>query len=200
MFRPWLFQAPAGSYQFAVRVQEPAQMGLWESERPKIDQITDKFFQVLRASATDPERQLEAVVPDKEYREAFLNLSRNLAPTGKTFERLDVRDAGAPSAIVASFEVETRQELNAALRRTRPAKAATSTEVRDTIRGTLRALHLDQDWLEVTTSENPPQHVKIEQAGEALDDVVGPMVNRRVNVSVTRRANKLIYQDIELEE
>jgi hypothetical protein len=200
MFRPWLFQAPAGSYQFAVRVQEPAQMDLWESERPKIVQITDKFFQVLRASATDPEKQLEAVVPDKQYREAFLNLSRNLAPTGKTFERLDVRDAGAPNAIVASFEADTRQELNAALRRSRPPKAATATEVRDSIRGTLRALHLDQDWLEVTTLDEPPQHVKIEQAGDALDDVVGPMVNRLVNVSVTRRANKLIYQDIELDE
>jgi hypothetical protein len=200
MFRPWLFQAPAGSYQFAVRVQEPAQRDLWESERPKIDQITQKFFQVLHASATDPEAQLEAVVPDKQYREAFLNLSRNLAPTGKTFERLDVRDGGAPTTIIASFEPGTRQELNAALRRSKPARVATAADLPETIRGTLRALHLDQDWLEVTTLDDPAQHIKIEQAGEALDDVVGPMVNRLVNVSVLKRGKKLLYQDIELEE
>jgi hypothetical protein len=200
MFRPWLFQAPAGSYQFAVRVQEPAQMDLWQSERPKIEQITGKFFQILHASATDPDAQLEAVVPDKQYREAFLNLSRNLAPTGKSFERLDVRDAGAPGAIVASFEVQTRQGLNAVLGRSRPERVATSTDEPDTIRGTLRALHLDQDWLEIVTSDSPPQHLKIEQAGEVLDDVVGPMVNRLVNVSVLRRGKKLVYQDIELEE
>ena len=200
MFKPWLFQAPAGSYQFAVRVQEPAQMELWESDRPKIDQITATFLQILHASATDPDTELEAVVPDKQYREAFLNLSRNLAPTGRSFERLDIRDAGAPGVVVASFEVETRQGLNAALRRSKPPKAESASEKPETIRGTLRALHLDEDWLEVATMDSPPQHLKVEQAGDVLDDVVGPMVNRVVNVSVLRRGKKLIYQDIELEE
>lgn len=199
MFKPWLFQAPAGSYQFAVRVQEPAQMELWESDRPKIDQITRTFLQILHASATDPDAALEAVVPDKQYRDAFLNLSRNLAPNGRSFDRLDVRDAGAPSVVVASFEVETRQGLNAALRRARPQRASDDEEVQ-TIRGTLRALHLDKDWLEVATTAAPPQHLKIEDAGDVLDDVVGPMVNRLVNVSVVRRGKKFLYRDIELDE
>lgn len=200
MFKPWLFQAPAGSYQFAVRVQEPAQMELWESDRPKIDQITGTFLQILHASATDPDTQMEALVPNKQYRDAFLNLSRNLAPTGRSFERLDIRDAGAPAVVVASFEVETRQGLNAAIRRSTPPKIESPTESAETIRGTLRALHLDKDWLEVTTTDNPPQHLKIEEAGDVLDDVVGPMVNRLVNVSIIRRGKKLVYQDIELEE
>ena len=200
MFKPWLFQAPAGSYQFAVRVQEPAQMELWESDRPKIDQITGTFLQILHASATDPDAQMEALVPDKQYRDAFLNLSRNLAPTGRSFERLDIRDAGAPAVVVASFEVETRQGLNAAIRRSRPTKVESPTDSTEAIRGTLRALHLDKDWLEVATMDNPPQHLKIEEAGDVLDDVVGPMVNRLVNVSVIRRGKKLVYQDIELEE
>jgi hypothetical protein len=200
MFKPWLFQAPAGSYQFAVRVQEPAQMDLWEADRPKIDRITGTFLQILHASATDPDVELQTLVPDKQYREAFLNLSRNLAPTGRTFERLDVRDAGAPAVVVASFEVETRRGLNAALRRARPPKTASSSEVAETIRGTLRALHLDLDWLEVAAADDPSRHLKIEEAGDVLDDVVGPMVNRIVNVSVLRRGKKLIYQDIELDE
>jgi hypothetical protein len=143
---------------------------------------------------------MEALVPDKQYREAFLNLSRNLAPTGRSFERLDIRDAGTPAVIVASFEVETRQGLNAAIRRSKPAKPESPTESTEAIRGTLRALHLDKDWLEVATIDNPPQHLKIEEAGDVLDDVVGPMVNRLMNVSVIRRGKKLVYQDIELEE
>lgn len=200
MFKPWLFQAPAGSYQFAVRVQEPVQMELWESDRPKIEQITGTFLQILHASATDPDTLLETVVPDKRYRDAFLNLSRNLAPTGRSFERLDIRDAGAPGAVVASFEVESRQGLNAALRRSKAPRTESADERPEAIRGTLRALHLDKDWLEVTTADDPPNHLKIEEAGEALDDVVGPMVNRRVNVSVLRRGKKLVYQDIELDE
>jgi hypothetical protein len=72
MFRPWLFQAPAGSYQFAVRVQEPAQMDFWEAERPKVDTVTHTFFRVLRATATDPSGELPTVVADPEYRAAFL--------------------------------------------------------------------------------------------------------------------------------
>lgn len=55
MFKPCLFQAPAGSYQFAGRVQEPAQMELWESDRPKINQITGTFLQILHAGATAPD-------------------------------------------------------------------------------------------------------------------------------------------------
>lgn len=200
MFRPWLFQAPAGSYQFAVRVQEPEQRELWETERPKVEQVTTTFFKVLRASSTDPESQLPNVVPDRQYREAFLNLSRNLAPTGKTFDQLEVRDAGTPTEPVASFWPETRQQINATLRKTKPPRAEVEADEPVTIRGILRALHLDQDWLEVTTLDDLHAHIRIDEAGEALDDVVGPMVNRRVTVTAVRRGMKHLYLDIELDE
>jgi hypothetical protein len=200
MFKPWLFQAPAGSYQFAVRVQEPEQREFWEAERPRLERVTATFFGVLRASATDPETQLQSPVPDRQYREAFLSLSRNLAPTGKTFERLEVRDAGAPAEPVASFRPDTRQQINAALRGMRPPKQATPIDEQLTIQGVLRGLHLDRDWLEVVTMDTPPRHIRVDEAGEALDDVVGPMVNRRVVVTAIRRGQKYLYRDIELEE
>jgi len=200
MFRPWLFQAPAGSYQFAVRVQEPAQRELWEADRPRIDAVTATFFNVLRAAASDPETDLPTVVPDREYREAFLSLSRNLAPTGKTFERLEVRDAGAPAEPIASFAVDTRQQINAALRKVKPPRPSVASDEAATIGGVLRAVHLDEDWLEVATTETPPAHIRVDEAGEALDDVVGPMVNRRVEVTVVRRGRKHLYRDIELDE
>jgi hypothetical protein len=53
-FRPWLFQAPAGSYQFAVRVQEPAQADLFPEGRPKIAQVATKFLEILQATTADP--------------------------------------------------------------------------------------------------------------------------------------------------
>jgi hypothetical protein len=200
MFRPWLFQAPAGSYQFAVRVQEPEQRELWEADRPQLERVTATFFGVLRASATDPEAELQSLVPDRQYREAFLSLSRNLAPTGKTFERLEVRDAGAPAEPIASFRPDTRQQINAALRGMRPPKQITPTDEPLTIEGVLRGLHLDRDWLEVATTETPPRHIRVDEAGEALDDVVGPMVNRRVVVTAIKRGQKYLYRDIELDE
>lgn len=199
MFRPWLFQAPAGSYQFAVRVQEPEQQHLWNEDRPRIDKVTSTFLDVLRASASDPETQLPEVVPDPQYREAFLSLSRNLAPTGKTFNRLEIRDASAPAAPVASFVVETRQHINTALRKTKIRKTEVSSDEQLNLRGVLRAVHLDEDWLEVTTIEQQ-NHYHIEGISEVLDDVVGPMINRSVVVTAVRRGNKYLYRDIELEE
>jgi hypothetical protein len=199
MFRPWLFQAPAGSYQFAVRMQEPQQRELWEGRRPTVDALTATFFRVLRATASNPETELPAVVPKEDYRGAFLSLSRNLAPTGKSFDTLEIRDASVPSRAVISLGSDNRQELNAALKKARPPRPSVATDELLTIRGTLRALHLDQDWLEVAT-DHADEHIRIEEAGDALDDIVGPMVNRRVLVSAIRRGTKYLYRDIELDE
>jgi hypothetical protein len=199
MFRPWLFQAPAGSYQFAVRMQEPEQMRLWEENRPKLEQVTETFFRVLRASANDPDTELKAVVPDADYRAAFLNLARNLSPSGKTFDRLEVRDASAPGEPLVTLSSETRTGLNSSLRKLKPTTSQEGEEP-TSIFGTLRALHLDQDWLEITKTGDPVEHIRIENAGDALDDVVGPMVNRQVVVSAIKRGPKYLYRDIELSE
>jgi hypothetical protein len=200
MFRPWLFQAPAGSYQFAVRIQEPQQQELWESARPQVERVTKTFFRILRASAGDAEAELPTVVSDPQYREAFLSLSRNLAPTGGSFEWLEVRDAADPADVIASFGSDTRQQINIVLRKEKATRAATATDELSAISGVLRAVHLDQDWLEVATDDAPPLHLRIEEAGDALDDVVGPMVNRRVIVTALHRGIKYLYRDIELEE
>ena len=49
------------------------------------------------------------------------------------------------------------------------------------LRGILRAVHLDQDWLEVTVDNS---HLRVDRVGEAVDDVIGPMVNKAVIVRV----------------
>lgn len=202
MFRPWLFQAPAGSYQFAVRVEEPKQRELWvQPDKPKAEQVTGTFFRVLRAAANDPVHELPSVVPDEQYRDAFLNLSRNLAPSSsrKSFERLEVHDASAPDDPIASFVVETRQLLNAALRKRVDEDASTSSNKTVILRGILRALHLDKDWLEIATTDTP-SHIRIDKAGDVLDDVIGPMVNRSVVLTVVQRGRKYLYRDIELDD
>jgi hypothetical protein len=199
MFSPWLFQAPAGSYQFAVRMREPVQLPLWELGRPKIEGVTATFFSVLRATSSGKEEELSVVVPDAGYRSAFLNLSRGLAPTGKTFTRLEVRDASRPGDPRVTFETETRQDLNRALRNLRTPDQLDSHGSQEEVRGILRGVQLDKDWLEVRVDEEKPP-IHISGVGEVLDDVIGPMVNRRVIVRTLRRGNKHTFQDIELEE
>lgn len=200
MFKPWLFQAARGSYQFAVRIQEPVQRNLWDEERPKMHQIIGTFFSLLRASTVDPEDGLSILAADPQYRDAFLRLSRNLAPTGKTFERLEIRDASAPSETIAAFAVESRKSLNAAIKKHKPPKDTESEDKPVRLTGVLRGVQLDQDWLEITPVEGPPTPIHIEQAGDALDDVVGPMVNHRVVVDAIQRGKRYLYLDIEMDE
>jgi hypothetical protein len=201
VFRPWIFQAPAGSYQFAVRVQEPPQGDLFRVVRPSVENVTSTFLAIVKATAADPTNELPLVVPDSEYRVTFLKLARNLAPTGKRFEELDIRDATVPIARAISLGPGSRDAINSALRKERPPIAREPLGTIERFTGTLRAVHLDQDWLEVTTDEPHRPHVRIQDAGEALDDVVGPMVNRRVIATVERGSrNRLSFRDIELEE
>lgn len=81
-FRPWLFQAPPGSYKFSVAIQKPAQIDMFKTA---IDPgaIAERFLSVLGAASSSDPAQFELLVPDKRYRSTFLKLARNLAPTGK---------------------------------------------------------------------------------------------------------------------
>lgn len=122
-----------------------------------------------------------------------------MAPTGKTFERLEIRDASAPAIEPVSLEASSRQELNAALKKLRSPKVQQADGEVVQVKGILRGLHLDQDWLEIVERDSP-KPTRVQGAGDVLDDVVGPMVNHRVVVTAVRRQNKLTYQDIEADE
>jgi hypothetical protein len=201
LFRPWLFQAPAGSYQFAVRIQEPPQRELFPGAQPSVDKVTSTFLAIIMATATDPLRGLAEVVPDPEYRTTFLKLARNLAPTGKRFTEVEIRDASIPAASAISFNPASREAINAVLREQRSSVIEEESIQVERLSGVLRAVHLDEDWLELATDNPVRPHVRIDDAGDALDDVVGPMVNRRVFVTVAQGSrNRLLFKDIEVEE
>lgn len=201
IFTPWLFQVPAGSYQFAVRVQGPPQIDLFAEDRPKVAEVAAKFIDVMKAAVNDPETELVRAVPDQEYRQAFLRLARNLAPTGKRYDQLDIVDAASPAAGAISFSKESRAELNAVIRKDRPHITGDPRGTIKELHGLLRGLHLDEDWLELILDPATSEHVRINDAGEVLDDVVGAMVNRRVIVSVeVGDHQRLQYRDIELDE
>ena len=193
--RPWLFQAAPGSYQFAVAVQEPRQMDWLNAGDPTAKKVADHFLLILRASSEAPQEELPALVPDPDYRTTFLKLTRSLAPTGKRFGKLDVRSADEAQAV--SLVPSTRAAVGQAIRASRP-EAVEEREEPQTLLGILRALHLDHDWIEVTVGE---EHKRVEGVGEAVDDVIGPMVNHAVSVQVVRDARgTLRFRDIELDE
>lgn len=70
-----------------------------------------------------------------------------------------------------------------------------SSTVEETLSGVLRAVDLDDDWIEVL-SDSGTYHIN--GLAEALDDLIGPMVNRKVVVRVRRdAASKYTFEDIE---
>lgn len=190
--RPWLFQSAPGSYQFSIAIQKPTQPDFFKQEIAP-ERIAHHFLEIVNASAGDDTAKLEALVPDDSYRATFLKLTRNLAPTGKTFDRIELRTPGDMHPV--ALGVEARGNINQQLRK-KSTVVAPVDETTEELRGTLRAVHLDKDWLEVVVDDTT---LHVEGLQDAVDDVIGPMVNRTVIVRVVRASQKkLKFLDIEL--
>jgi hypothetical protein len=94
---------------------------------------------------------------------------------------------------------EARRAINECIRKERALSATGLEEGEIQIQGTLRAVHLDQDWLEVTVVEQGQEtHIRITKAGEAIDDVVGPMLNHQVTIDTVKTPDgKHLFRDIQ---
>ena len=185
--RPWLFQTAPGSYQFAVRVQKPSQGELFPEVEVKVEEVSQKFLQIIRAAVEDPEESMKEIVPDNQYRETFLKLARNLAPAGKSYSRLSIRSAASPETEPIILKRESREGIRSALKKQFPRKRDTEEAEHVQLRGLLRALHLDEDWIEITIRKDEiPEHVKVHDAGDEVDDILGPMVNHEVVVDAMK--------------
>lgn len=194
--RPWLFQSVPGSYQFAVAIQRPRQGDMFPTDSPEPEVLTETFLSILRSAGEDPTDALKAVVPKNDYRETFLKMTRNLAPTGKMFSQMEIRGAGDRRPIILS--PSSRKLISETLRGPTEIGSRDVITEEKTLHGVLRALDLDNDWLEVTVDG---KHVRVIGVGEIVDDLIGPMVNREVNVRARPgKRNNLIFIDIEQEE
>ena len=194
--RPWLFQSVPGSYQFAVAIQTPHQEELFPTDDPAPEVLTETFLSILRAAGEDPGDTFKAVVPKDDYRETFLKMTRNLAPTGKVFDQIEIRGTGDQKPIVLSSG--SRKLISDTLRGATEKPALASSDEEQELIGVLRALDLDNDWLDIFVDGN---HKKVVGVGEVVDDLIGPMVNREVKVRVRKgKRGALAFVDIEQEE
>lgn len=188
-YAPWLFQAVPGSYQFAVALQEPPQLSLFGPNGPPAAEVASEFVRILEAIVEAPTDELPKVVDDQAYRSTMLKLTRSLAPTGKRFTRMDIQPVGGRRVILVPA---TRRSVSEAIRVTSPPKVEGHREI---ITGILRAVHLDKDWIEVMRSDRT---TRITGVGEAVDDLIGPMVNHPVVVQVAVDA-QLHHRFIDIE-
>jgi hypothetical protein len=191
MCRPWLFQGVPSSYQFIVAIEGPLQLNLLEEQPIGPELIASTFMTILERAIVDPEEALVAVVPDPGYRSTFLKLTRNLAPSGKRFEKMQIRSSDSDKPLLLTSA--TRQELAHTIKKQR--QVSESIDEEREFRGVLRAVHLDSDWLEILADN---ELVKITGVGEAVDDLIGPMVNHEVIVHTSRGKRGLLkFVDIE---
>lgn len=210
---PWLFQAVPGSYQFSVRVRKPQDYeqlklilpGVSSAEAElRVEQITKKFLEIIRATTQDPEGELIEVVPKEDYRKAFLKSAQDLAPplTGKAFNQIEIKASSDVEPRPVILLPETRSEIKEVLKRAEPEAPEMLDHKVISLKGTLRNLHLDDDWIEISIDGETK---KIYGAGEEIDDRVGPMVNRCVIAEVVERSDrsaekKYSLRDLQLEE
>jgi hypothetical protein len=192
--RPWLFQGVPASYQFVVAIERPKQIDAFDERGLDPQLVASTFLSIIEAAANDPSQGLAEIVPDPQYKAAFLKLTRNLSPTGKVFSQMEVKAAGDARCVL--LVAESRKTISQTLRIEAPTDTKQFEPVE--VKGILRAVHLDKDWMEVQVEE---KHIRINDVGEALDDVIGPMMNRQVTVQTGKdQSNKLHFRDIEADE
>lgn len=189
--RPWLFQAPPGSYQFTVAVKTPSQKDFFREEiRP--NEIAEEFLRVLSASISEDASALDEIVTDSQYKNTFLKLSRSLVPSGKNHDRIDLRSGHSEVSVTAENRAAISKKISAS--RVAVAKPADSSLQEEQISGTLRAVNLDEDWLIV---HQGGEQIRIDNLGDTADDVIGPMVNKNVVVRVLSNSFRKVFIDIE---
>lgn len=178
----WMFQARPASFRFTVSVQPTHQGQLFESGDPTPAEITDTVASVLRTAATDPDGRMDSVAKDDDYASAFAQLAIQISPDGASEQTLEVRRVGDSSPIVLTDG--SRASLQLGLKRRAKARVAPDpVGEQTTVSGVLRGLQLDHDWIDVLTDGGV---VRVSGVSEVLDDIIGPMVNRKVNVYVVR--------------
>lgn len=177
--------ATSGSYRFRLSIDAPAQMEMFgpQSSATAPSDVARASVGILRAGLDSPHVALPALVTDQAYRATFLKLARDLSPNGRRWNRLEIRSAAADQPI--TMNQQTRQALNEIIRASSRGSNGVGGQ-EETITGILRAVNLENDWLDVVTS-GEPSRIRIRGVGVTLDDQIGPMLNQPVIVTTVRR-------------
>jgi hypothetical protein len=183
-----------GSYRLEIRLTEPVQPNLFEPLRVQPADLSDRLFNFLECLTAGTFKDLEDLVPQSDYRKALLQLTRNIVPGGRR-----LREVGIYRTKNDRLQsIYLTDALPPRIREAIPKEESPSKE-RLSYRGTLRALHLDRNWLELALED--ASHITCDTVPDMLDDVVGPMVNRHVLVTGPLRhkrgKSRLLVSEIE---
>ena len=209
---PWLLPHSSKEHQFsfALIIHKPqAQLAITglEDDRITVEEIGERFFEIIRATVHNPEgEELKSLIPDIKYREIFMKLIRYVAPpsTGKPFSRMELTLNYGVKNISVALSSSTRQVIDAAIKTLQMSFSEYSLEEEASlqIRGILRGFQPEKNWIDVRVNGEVK---RIYDAETEIDDVVIPMVNRRVVAEVVERSDRSVekrysLRDLQLEE
>ena len=181
---PMVSPAMPGSYAFDLRLEaKPVQLPLFAGRQVEPATIATAFYDVVESVADMGPAGIDELVTEDVYRTAFLRLIRNIAPSGRDLSEITV--APTDQKRTARLVPDVRRAVGRDLQR---RKATTKPEVSRS--GVLRGLDLDRRHLVLRESGREQSFSIAEEA--ALDDLVGPLVNHRVEV-VTERRGRWFY-------
>ena len=191
-YQPWLFPVASSGCQFGIVVGGPSSNGEVPADREPRAHVLNQFYDIMLACAESPAARLSSVIPDAQYRDAFLRLARNLAPGNDRYESLDIAFPLRPRPVVLARDA--RVMIGDALRAGRVQALPQPRESEEVyVNGVLRVVDLERDLIEVLDGA---QRVRIKGVGSDVDGVIGPMVNGPVAVQVVRIAGDLQFRGI----
>lgn len=193
---PWVRQLAPGSFRFAVGLHAPQQALTLDDGSTRPETISATVLDIVGAATDDTSDRLAQIVSSELHLLKFLRLTRDLAPTESAgFKRLALR--GWNDRTPMTLSKDSRRVLNQNIRAVNKAGRKSGEEEIE-IRGVLRGVDLEQDWLKVADGGT----VKvIQKAGDAIDDLVGAMVNQHVKVLANQtQRGQLHFVDIQPNE
>ena len=193
--QPYLGVASPGSYKVQLHIQSPIQPTLFPLDGgspPSGDEITDTLLNILRVTSAGEPEALAERVPDMLYRDIFVKLVRNLAPSGTGLDEMQFSDQSRRDQQPILLTLAVRRSIEHLMPHV-PRQVEEPEPV-----GTLRALDLDRNRLTLVESGAETRYSIVK--GAVFDDLVGPYVNRRVRLLGQRQGKRFVVDDIELAE
>ena len=161
--------------------------------------IVDTSIRFARMVEQGHERDISRLVTDEMYRGALIRLVGAMVPDGHAVGEVQIRNPDEDKELAIRFLPQHRAPVKRLFRTLGPAGAQRRGEPRSSnLRGTLRAVDLDDGKLRLVAEGEDPKEIEI---NEVLYDVIGPMLNKNVVVQArmpARRTKTWIADDIEL--
>ena len=193
-----------GSFKFGLRLVDPLQLPMFHEDQIRGQDIANTMFRVVESVSSnltpaESSELLKTYVPKPDYRRAMLQIVRNIVPDGKSIEEIEFSLTEQRQVRTTTLYGHTKSDINQILAMDPVPKIHHGGEYREYV-GILRALHLDLNWLEIIVDDDTTQRCEI--VHDVLNDVVGPMVNRQVNVKGQWYPDTGVVEliDIELDE